>query len=638
MNRAALDKHLRSVLKEAQQAYRRGIAAQVLGETGAEHWRTFHEATSALLMASWLFGARQAIDKAKIPDEAVAGMLEDNTALTFDRLETGISLEGFGLDFLAPIANWFRTRVPISRTDWDVLIEAAQRSGGEVTDHERNTALPDMRVRNPVLDSLLRGITVNPQGGQISTAKRITDGTFFVTAMNPKQTRETQELIARVIEEKPGKSVVGKWIRKMNLGDFVTTTQMVTGTHLTTARLETVLRTNTNRAATEGLAETLREPKVQAFVPLVEYSATGDNRTRPTHQGLDGYIGTMEMFDRQGIAPPCGFNCFPSWQPVEGAVDMSFRASYCGALVHLNTRSGGTIAATANHPILTDRGWIPAYAVKVGDKMLRRSVKPVNAAEGLGYNQGNYLQPTALQIFNALAAKAVTRTTVSAKANGHMFDGDAISAHGEIDVVRTDRVLMFDVFNAQGANSLQERQLVGAGQPSLGFGASDQFVHASLSATNCSPSRPALPFDGSRILLDSAPFERFGLPLRAELDASLEKSAINRTTRYAERFGDLIGAFAGTVTLDDVVDVDVVSKWEGHVYDFRSSSGILLADGLIVSNCRCSLIPVPAARALERGWTDVDGNVNYAALKRHNGKRQQLIDTRQIPDPGFVNA
>jgi hypothetical protein len=34
----------------------------------------------------------------------------------------------------------------------------------------------------------------------------------------------------------------------------------------------------------------------------------------------------------------------------------------------------------------------------------------------------------------------------------------------------------------------------------------------------------------------------------------------------------------------------------------------------------------------------VDGNVNYAALKRHNGKRQQLIDTRQIPDPGFVNA
>jgi SPP1 gp7 family putative phage head morphogenesis protein len=319
MNRAALDKHLRSVLKEAQQAYRRGIAAQVLGETGAEHWRTFHEATAALLMASWLFGAREAIDKAKIPDEAVAGMLEDNTALTFDRLETGVVLEGFGRDFLAPIANWFRSRVPISRTDWDVLIEAAQRSGGEVADHERDNALPDMRARNPVLDSLLRGITVNPQGGQISTAKRITDGTFFVTAMNPKQTRQTQELIARVIEEKPGKSVVGKWIRKMNLGDFVTTTQMVTGTHLTTARLETVLRTNTNRAATEGLAETLREPKVQAFVPLVEYSATGDNRTRPTHQGLDGYIGTMEMFDRQGIAPPCGFNCRCALIPVPAA-------------------------------------------------------------------------------------------------------------------------------------------------------------------------------------------------------------------------------------------------------------------------------------------------------------------------------
>ena len=92
MNRAALDKHLRSVLKEAQQAYRKGISAQVLGETGAEHWQTFHEATAALLMASWLFGAREAIDKAKIPDEAVAGRLENNTVLTFDRLETGIAL------------------------------------------------------------------------------------------------------------------------------------------------------------------------------------------------------------------------------------------------------------------------------------------------------------------------------------------------------------------------------------------------------------------------------------------------------------------------------------------------------------------------------------------------------------------
>ena len=308
MKRVALDKHLRRVLKEGQQAYRKALAAEVRGDDPAEHWHTFHAATAALLLASYLFGSRDAVTKAKIPEEAVQAIAGEPQ--TFDRLETGIALEGFGADYLKPIANWFRRRVPISRLDFDTLIDACRRSAGDVTAHEQANALPDMRKRSPMLNELL-------QGGV--TVGSIVRGAFFVTGMNAEQTRQTRELIARVIEEKPGKSVVGKWIRKMNLGDFVTTTQAITGTHLTTARLETVLRTNTNRAATEGLAETLREPKVQAFVPLVEYSATGDNRTRPTHQAMDGYVGTIEMFDRQGLGPPGGFACRCSLLPVPAA-------------------------------------------------------------------------------------------------------------------------------------------------------------------------------------------------------------------------------------------------------------------------------------------------------------------------------
>ena len=305
MKRAALDKHLRRVLKTGQKAYRKALAAEVRGDDPSAYWEEFHAAASALLFASYLFGSREAITKARIPDDKVREIAGE--VQTFDRIETGLLLTGFGLDYLKPIANWFRSRVPISRADFDTLVEACRRSAGEVTGHERANALSDMRARSPILNRILNGTM---------TASEVVRGTFFVTGMNAEQTKQTRELIARVIEEKPGKSVVGKWIRKMNLGDFVTTTQMVTGTHLTTARLETVLRTNTNRAATEGLAETLREPKVQAFVPLVEYSATGDNRTRPTHQAMDGYVGTIEMFDRQGLGPPGGFSCRCSLLPV----------------------------------------------------------------------------------------------------------------------------------------------------------------------------------------------------------------------------------------------------------------------------------------------------------------------------------
>lgn len=318
MTRQGFDKHLRQALKATQAAYRRALAAQVRGEDDAAAWEEFNELTAALLMASWLAGARGTIDRAKVPDEAVEGMLEDGDVVEFAALP--IQTE-FGSKWLKPIAAWFRRRVPISRKDWELLVKAARASAGEVGDHERQNALTDLRKRSPILDGLLRGVISRPNApGGISAVKRIVNDTFFVTAMTPSQTKQTQELIARVIEERPGKSTVGKLIKSMNLGDFVTTTQALTGTELSTARLETVLRTNTNRATTEGAAEVLRDERVQAFVPLVQYSATKDPRTRPTHRGMDGYVGTIEDFDRMGITPPCGFNCRCSLIPVPAAM------------------------------------------------------------------------------------------------------------------------------------------------------------------------------------------------------------------------------------------------------------------------------------------------------------------------------
>ena len=73
---------------------------------------------------------------------------------------------------------------------------------------------------------------------------------------------------------------------------------------------------------TEGSAELLRDERVQAFVPLVEYSATRDSRTREAHKAMDGYVGTMADFDRMGLSPPCGFNCRCTLIPVPAAMAM----------------------------------------------------------------------------------------------------------------------------------------------------------------------------------------------------------------------------------------------------------------------------------------------------------------------------
>jgi hypothetical protein len=242
MTKSSLDKHLRNVLRDGQQAYRKALAAEIRGEDSNSHWDIFHQALAALLLSSYLFGAKQVVSGSGMTDGAIRNIAGEREEFA---LNTGVVLRGFAADYLRPIANWFRNRVPITRYEFDSLMEACRLSAGDVTQHERMHALQDMLERTPELRELLRGAVRYKTGG-----KGVMRDTFYVTGMTAQQTKQTQELIARVIEERPGKSVVGKWIRKMNLGDFVTTTKAVTGTHLTTARLETVLRTNTNRAST----------------------------------------------------------------------------------------------------------------------------------------------------------------------------------------------------------------------------------------------------------------------------------------------------------------------------------------------------------------------------------------------------
>jgi len=99
-----------------------------------------------------------------------------------------------------------------------------------------------------------------------------------------------------------------------------------TGTDLTSARLETVYRTNVNRAQTQGRLDIVRDETVQAFVPLMRFDATRDKRTRETHRLMDGYVATVAQIDSMGIATPLGFNCRCAWSPI--SIAKAIRAGF----------------------------------------------------------------------------------------------------------------------------------------------------------------------------------------------------------------------------------------------------------------------------------------------------------------------
>lgn len=75
------------------------------------------------------------------------------------------------------------------------------------------------------------------------------------------------------------------------------------------AYVSNVYRTNIASAYGAGRYRQLRSPVVRAARPYVEYRATMDNRTRPSHAALNGVIFSQDDPEWPSFAPPNGFQC-----------------------------------------------------------------------------------------------------------------------------------------------------------------------------------------------------------------------------------------------------------------------------------------------------------------------------------------
>ena len=53
-------------------------------------------------------------------------------------------------------------------------------------------------------------------------------------------------------------------------------------------------------------------------------------------------------------------------------------------------------------------------------------------------------------------------------------------------------------------------------------------------------------------------------------------------------------------------------------------------------NCRCTIVPVPAIEAEDRGWLDASGRLKQERLDRLNAPKMALIKAGRYPDPSFA--
>lgn len=329
----ATDPGFAALLAYGQEQYRNALAAQVEGSPSEEYWGRWKVATAAILLASWASGALTSASLAGAPLPVL-----ERVPATFDRqVETlpvpgksgveAVSIEFAGTPARSVVERFIRL-LPLTRSRWEELIRKAMESAGEMARDEAGSALAKIMERSPDLADLIRGqvryqaIEPPPKAPAEVRTRRTpavqgaVQGSFFVTGMTQEQVEATKDLLAKVIRQETTVSVAGKKVESMGVGDFAAHAILQTGTDLTEARLETVYRTNVNRAQTQGRLDICRDDIVRKFAPLMRFRATKDRRTRDTHKQFDGFVATVDQIDAMGVPTPLGFNCRCSWSPI----------------------------------------------------------------------------------------------------------------------------------------------------------------------------------------------------------------------------------------------------------------------------------------------------------------------------------
>lgn len=410
-----------------------------------------------------------------------------------------------------------------------------------------------------------------------------------------------------------------------------------------------------------GIGRTIQQRENAASRPYLMWDAINDSRTRPTHAAMDGHIAPINDPIWRRWSPPAGHNSLLPWQRVSGSAFVGLKARYAGPIVEIVGQSGARLSVTAQHPVLTRRGWVAAQDIEVGDQLVSYGGPVGSGAVSTDLDEHD-APPTIEEVFNALALRA--RGTMPRSAL-HLH-GDAQFVDGNVEVVAVDRELMerlksartqgvdhFLLALADQVSGLAERACapfvvawrelrrcaaaLGSIQPSGGGAAIDHGNATSLqvlrqalavyaeSALQVAQSRAVAvevahhvrdwrAETGGRAAHVAARDHRVGFRFGPLGDTAFADVFVGGFEVNPNALADALKAHPGAVEFEDVVDLRT-RYWSGHVYDLETASGNILAYGntgrrhYVVSNCRCTRIALSDAQARARGYPKADPGV-----------------------------
>ena len=279
-----------------------------------------------------------------------------------------------------------------------------------------------------------------------------------------------------------------------------------------------------------------------------------------------------------------GQRCFLPGTVLQGAVIGASRAVYKGKAVKLTTKKGLQLSVTANHPVLTSQGLVDAQTVRVGDQLVCYGGKP-EVGVGLVRTDGHEEQQPARveDVFRTFTEQLQTQST---RAVGLDFHGEAQRFVGDVDVVGSYRDLLLH-HESSFAQQLRDGVLVAPASSETAaarLGIGQPLLHGVGTASRCGVCGSSLSLSEFSRLTTPSFVRRFGDP--AQLHSPLRHCLAETLSRNTALPGELIERGAGLVALDEVVDVRI-EDYFGHVFDFETLTGWVVASGIFTSNCSC---------------------------------------------------
>ncbi len=308
------------------------------------------------------------------------------------------------------------------------------------------------------------------------------------------------------------------------------------------ARALTIARTEILRSYRESSRATYQDNAdvVTGWV----WSAELDETTCEVCWAMNGEVFDTEVeMDTHPNAVLAG-STFVPYGPLRNMV----AARYSGPAMRIFAGSE-VLTIGPNHPILTRRGMVPAYAICEGDEL----VYDLRIDQAQTWNEPDLKDVPLLEdAFQTLTASSTSTRVTSAGSN---FHGDRVFCEGKVHVVEPDRQLL-PILDSCGIEQFRE----------VGFMLADM----------------ELAFKASRGTAD------------------LRLDAVDLASSGGMGGSSSWGAHHIFLPVHGVLP----THYAGWAFDSSTDSSLYCNDGFVVSNCRCSLVPQTVSWA-DLGYQDV---------------------------------